>query len=711
MKRILIILLPFVFSGGGANSQNTWVQKLTYNVQSQGYIDTVTGVKQIEVGQDGSIYVLANIHAHGAQKIYKFFPNSHQPEWMIDAGYNFAQGPQWTDRFRTTSDSGIITCYNWKWSLDPIYGWVNKYDKNGTLEWSTIFPIWDWNSGSDRPVSDVIEKSPGKYDVLVRDSMYTLDAVGNVIDSNGAVNGTRLMQMTNGDLLVFSGSNMLFREDTLGNILWSQPCNGQFAYDTASVFIVHSNSFVKKVDALTGNQHWNRDYGHSPISEILGTNGGFIASVGYKPLGLYNWGYGVPSTGYLIAADSLGDTLWTRPYSLPHYGLSAFNIVPGGNILTGGCYLTDNALGPYKDHSAFICMMNSDGSYPLAQTDYMVPSDADHNYNRNFVDDILATMLALGQTGQYRDTSIDSIGATCDRNDIAIDWPNASASGVNYKYSDYDGNGIVDTNDVNNFIYCYPDSMQLYYRLGNVDHNQSIEEFSLTPVNDTILPGDDAIYYIVMGNTGNPVDSIYGFAFSYFISEWGWDQADSAAFYSTGLGVPGLNVWTMHQNAFVTFNMLIRTHTLMCRTDFQNAISVNDTLGLIRFRGYFPSSPFTPTIADFKAILVDGTEVPFNLSAGSIFIDSSSVSISEKEKIEVKISPNPVAEKLSVTCYQLSGTSIQISILNSLGEKVKELKSTETITKIPVEDLPNGFYFGSIICENAIKNFSFVVQH
>jgi hypothetical protein len=460
-------------------------------------------------------------------------------------------------------------CYNWFAGTSYIQGFLEKFSKSGQLEWSNQFPNYP---GQDQRAFDVLEKAGGGYYALVEDSMFTIDILGNVVNSTSAINGRKIMELTNGDLLVLDQGNTLYRSDTLGNIIWSHNCDGFFDYDTAHVFILNSNSSIMKVDALSGAQIWNRNYGYFPVSDIEATHdGGFLASIGYKPTVPYGYAAGTPSPGILFRADSLGDTLWTRNYTLPYYGLSAFSIV-GANILTGGCYLSWLSTSPYKDHSAFICMMNADGSFPLQQTDYMVPSDADDNHYRNFVDDALATMLALGKTGIPRNTSLDSVGTYCDRVDIAIDWQTSSACGIDNKYADCDGNGIIDTNDIkniNNIIYCIPDSLPLYYRLGGTNQNQSIEEFSLVPVNDTILPGEDAYFYMILGSSGNPVDSIYGFALSYFIGEWGLDHADSATFYSSTLGTPGINMWAYHNYSFVTMNLQLRTHTMICRTDFQ----------------------------------------------------------------------------------------------------------------------------------------------
>ncbi len=59
MKRIVLIFI--VFSAINVTGQNTWVQKLSYSMAMQGYFDVVTGIRNIEIGSDGSVYVCATV--------------------------------------------------------------------------------------------------------------------------------------------------------------------------------------------------------------------------------------------------------------------------------------------------------------------------------------------------------------------------------------------------------------------------------------------------------------------------------------------------------------------------------------------------------------------------------------------------------------------------------------------------------------------------
>jgi hypothetical protein len=716
MKKTFYLLI-FISSSLFSSAQNTWVQKLSYS--NGGFLnnDSLTGVKEIEVGTDGSVYILASLNENNNENIFKFDPNSNQLQWSIYAGDHGGLSGRWTNSIKATSDSGIITCYN-QYDNMQVFGYIKKYSKDGVLQWSRQFGNYFWITEA----YDVLEKSTGGYYALISDSIYEFDVSGTVMDSSGLIDGKKIIGMTNGDLLVLTPANLLIRTDITGNIFWSQPCSGVFAYDGSNVFIANGNSFVRKVDAVTGIQQWNRDFGFSPLSGIEPVHdGGFIASAGYKPYGVAP-SNGVAMPGNLFRADSTGDTLWTRTYEVPHFGLSALKLLSNGNIISGGCYLSGCALWIPTWYSTFYCQMDSDGTNPLLQTSYIRAGDANHDHITSFVDDALETMLSIGQTGIPRDSSLDGQGPVmhnhCECWDIATDWSSLTNSGANSRYADFDGNGIIDTNDVSGYGYCMVDSFPVPYRLSSTVHAGVAEDFCLIPVNDIIqlqsadslFPSDTVYYYMIMGSNVNPVDSIYGFAFSYSISEAGNNWADSIDYFDGVLGQHGIDLFTFQDFRTCGYwNQYCRSHTLICRTDFQNAYNINDTLGIIRFVGLFNTSPFTPSVVDFKAILADGTEIPFNVCTGSVFIDSSLVSIRENEKVGVKIFPNPASRYLNI---ETGSTSLKkVVLMNSLGEKIKTLETSLKVAEISVEDLSNGFYIGKVESGEQTVNFKFIVQH
>jgi hypothetical protein len=704
LKKLLYLFIFFLpsFSYG----QNTWVKKLSYSYQMQGYPFNLTGVDQIEEGADGSVYILAHLDVHNSQTLYKFYPNSNQVEWSLYGGYHGTGIVNWIERFKSTADSGIICCHNTSDQFS-VRSEVTKFDKYGVAQWSHQFAD-SYNEMS----YDVLEKTNGECLAIIDDTTYSFDTGGNIISVNGNLFGLKFLETDNGQFLVLTGGNTLVRMDSVGNVFWTQTCDGNFGYDTTNVYISHAGSFIEKVDAVTGLQIWNKDFGYAPVSDITATHdGGCMFSVGYKPPHPDAIG-GIPMQGLLVRVDSLGDTLWTRTYSFPYYGLSAFQILSNGNICTGGCYLSGYSISVMaQEHSAFFCEMNEDGTYPLSQTTYMMPGDADNNHLTNFVDDALTTMLAIGQTGIARDTAIVGFDPlfSNEKINVSIDWSSFFPSGINYKYSDFDGNGIVDTTDVNYFNYYYNnqiDSFSSNYRQQLIS---SVEDFCLIPFRDTVERWDTLCYYMIMGSSVNPVDSIYGFAFSYHIDDAGNVRADSA-FFKNSLGMRGVDLFCYH-DPYSTASNNYRAHTLVCRTDFQNVYNVNDTIGIIRFNGLFDVSPFQPIISDFKAILADGTEIPFNFCTSPVIVDSLYATSDDLEKQPITIFPNPADKELKIKNGKLISGTASISIFNVMGEEVKSIVLTNPDQYISVADLPEGFYTGRICSEEMSRSFSFIVQH
>jgi hypothetical protein len=701
-----------------AQGQNAWVRKLTYIYPMGVYWDSLTGVKHIEVGPDGSVYVLAHTDADNSQFIYKFAPNSNQVEWSVFAGNDGSSVDSWTDVFHVTKDSGIIFCLN---DFDATYqnGFIYKYTKGGVLDWAGFHPAIN-PSPDYTTIRDVIERRSGGYYMLALDSLFTLDVTGGIVDTIQLFGGLSIREFPNGDFL-FSDGNNLTRYDTALNILWTKPCSGPFDFDSTSVFIKHGASNIQKVDAVTGNQIWNIISPFSLISDLHATNeGGFLACTGYEPTGEPFWPFTanvVP--GHLFKVDSLGDTLWTRTYNLPRYGLYSFAILPNGNIMTGGCYLSGSTPDDQKDFSAFVCEMNNDGSYPLAQTSYISGGDANNDHYMNFVDDALQTMLALTHTGPPRDSSVDGHSepgyTACERSNIAIDWPTSSA-GINDKYSDHNGDGVVDTNDVliyNGSPMCY-DSIPLFYRKGLTNTSQNVEEICFKPVRDTISIGELPEYNIIMGSNSNPVDSIYGFAIAYFFDQ---NYINSENFYSTDFGTPGTDLFKLHTISYITMNQYERYHLLLCRNDFQNALNIFDTLATIRFNVNNYTPVINLAITDFKAVLADGTVIPFNVCAEPIYVDTSSTSIHENALNKIQVFPNPANNELRIKSSAPIAIGIKtetvaaISIFNLLGEEIKSIQNFNPDQSISVSDLPDGFYTLTITTDATLSNSSFIIRH
>ena len=139
--------------------------------------------------------------------------------------------------------------------------------------------------------------------------------------------------------------------------------------------------------------------------------------------------------------------------------------------------------------------------------DCVWPGDANNNGTANHMD-ILALGLSWEQTGPPRtDPSVNWEPLDADN------WAGAlPLSGANFKHCDSDGNGEINFPDIvpitDNFGLTNPDFMGLW---GN---NIPGNDLRARPLQNTVSPGDTLLVNIELGSPDEPIENIYGIAFS-----------------------------------------------------------------------------------------------------------------------------------------------------------------------------------------------------
>ena len=293
--------------------------------------------------------------------------------------------------------------------------------------------------------------------MFVGDSIYELNDSGNVVSKiDSAI--SIIYAKPNGDLILQS-PNGIYCTDTAGNINWSLPYDSLLASFPTYIF-VSSGVNYQKINTSNGSVVWSLPLWSVPFSLISSSDytpdGGVIGSCGFRP-GDMGSCCGIPIVGTLFKIDSSGIVLWSKTYNFPQYGLSCVKQLPSGNIITGGAFIFAMTY-PYflkRDYSAFVASVDSDGNGSLVTTTLICGQvDANNNQYLSFVDDALYVVLAMGDSGPRRDT-LDAqshcpyIPHLCGRgSDYGSDWANSFGNGLNHKYADFNGDGIIDTNDI-----------------------------------------------------------------------------------------------------------------------------------------------------------------------------------------------------------------------------------------------------------------------
>ncbi|HKR03965.1 MAG TPA: T9SS type A sorting domain-containing protein [Bacteroidia bacterium] len=724
-KLLLIIFILSVWCR--VNGQSTWIYNLSYHT-TDGFSmldnDNVSGIQVAAISPDSSVYMIAKIWPDHFYYLYKFDLTTDTIAWSMYLQLDNITS--YITDIKSTADSGFIFYLN---DIDnggtgEVWSTIYKYDKNGNIQWSDTLPEIPPYGG--HWTYDVIQNNAGNYFALlvrylpgVTYLLYEYDNSGTIIDSL-PVQGRSLFQMPNNDLLI-QQTNQLFRMDLSGNIAWTLPgAINLISWDTSAVFICNPDTtngiaVIKKVNPQNGGILWTDTINQPNITSIDGTSdGGVIISTGI-PVTYSSQNYPPPNmNGQLIKLDLAGTIQWSKTYVFNEYGFSFIKELSPGNYLTSGTYYATDFFSPVAalTPNAFIATIDSAGNSILETTSYMWPGDANHNDTMYAPEDVLYTGIALGKTGPRRIIAADTLFGPWIGSAYAFDWTSLFPNGVNVKHADFDNNGVVDTADVNlylstpilwdGYILSWRSSSQLF---------STQPDFVLQPEKDSVAPGEVMRFYVIAGNAAQPIDSVYGIAFSAYYDYYLTDMSvPSITISNSDFGILGTNFLGLSSGAPAGSDIRM----VFSKTDNLNAYNLYDTLGVIELTAYSGiTSPqaFALQISSFYALTNSTSPVAFNTINGSVVIDAGLVNIEANAlNSEINIFPNPVRDKVKIKSPALKIEKIEIRDVMGKTVLTKIFADKENI-QIDVDDLDNGVYFLKVYADKKAANFKFVLNN
>ncbi len=215
-----------------------------------------------------------------------------------------------------------------------------------------------------------------------------------------------------------------------------------------------------------------------------------------------------------------GDTLRFQPEGQPLLVVSVATINGDTVLSLGGghtLYISRDAL--HADEATIhisgamegLMLGTTAGAFADICLDYdddVWPGDADFD-NMARHTDVLAIGLAYGAQGPARDTiNIDWDGKP------AADWPQAFSGGTNYKHADCNGDGFVDSTDVEavsaNYGLTHGTPAVLPPHPGAPSDPPLYFDW---PDWSTLSPGQQVVIPLNLGLADNPVNDLYGLAF------------------------------------------------------------------------------------------------------------------------------------------------------------------------------------------------------
>lgn len=328
-------------------------------------------------------------------------------------------------------------------------------------------------------------------------------------------------------------------------------------------------------------------------------------------------------------------------------------------------------------------------------TDYVLPGDANRDHRANVHD-----LLNLG-VGNYSTGAPRPEATTEWMPQFAPNWDESIAETVNYKHLDCDGNGTINEfdADVINQHYAAIDTTEIATLPG-------LPQIRLEFAEDTILvdPNNSAPIQIKatvkVGSPSQPALGLYGLGFALRYPDYVNHNPD--ADYDDDLfGSTNHLLWLakdVHDRSQLDLGLTRKNG--LAANGYGRVANVTFTTDVIIIidvisRGESKPVPFTVPIRGLKAIDKYGNK--FEISApvvqDTVWIKKLETSGTHEEVLRSKVllNPNPAFDRTELYTSDLQVE--RIFVLNSLGQKLRELKASGArTTTLDVSGLSSGVY-------------------
>ncbi|MBP6532933.1 MAG: T9SS type A sorting domain-containing protein [Bacteroidia bacterium] len=691
MKNLLYLFAFFLITNSFA--QSTWVRTLNVDNMLPSVRQDSVSVGPIEMGitADKSIIGLFQINKNHKTNLIKL-DSSGAILWNINvANYGGIYG-EYCYSFHTTNDNGCVYVFrhdSWGSGTNDV---ISKRNESGFQQWSKSYN--NYGTGLNTYVQAFLPTSYSTYLLQFTDSLVELDSSGYFIRSISPFSGK--ITALNDTTFLVNRTTGISREDFNGTQLWF--CNATgfaiISADSNTIFASKPNEIIK-IDTQTGNILWSR-----PISTGWYTgstyDGGLITT--------YPDSFG---NSIINKLDSSGALIWTNTEVFCEYGFRAIMEITPNSYIAGGGWKYESYFSNEFGISPFVCRIDSTGNNVLDSTHFFYAGNANDNNLLDFADDAVYIAAAMTTNGIPREQLLQNYFLA---NTYATNWNENFSSGINYKYSDFDGNGSIDTSDIRKLddaIYRSFSCPSHYQRISNT---QTIPELHFAIENQYVNAGDTVVVNVILGSASVQVDSIYGLSFrsAFNSTTIPYDGFPSTPYFSiapTSLGDTSTNLYN-----YFSYDLYQQEISMvLCRNDHNNAIVAGDTI--ITF--YYPIPATVPSdvfrlVFGANMITEAGFPIPYTTVFDSLFI-TNTTGIIENSQGHISIYPTPCDKETNIlTCNDKLKS---VFVYDRQGNLKKKFDSSERNIKIETVDLASGIYFVKIISSENNYIDKFVVIH
>jgi hypothetical protein len=505
--------------------------------------------------------------------------------------------------------------------------------------------------------------------------------------------------------------------DASGNIYLS--CNVDAGVATAGTFQPSSafgGNMVAGFDATSGDYLWGTYfYGAEITQPLIGCYGGSIylsggvSASGLATTGAYQTTFGGSDDAFLARISNTGQLDW-----FTYFGGSGQEVVRGmycdasGSIYCAGYSTSTSGVAtsgawqttPGGSLDGLLTVFSDALPPPPASTDSVWAGDANSDLIAD-VSDPLAVAVAYGISGATRPSATITWQA-----EYCADWVDTFTNGVNMKHADCNGDGTVDTFDLNAITVNFG---LTHLRGGPKEKTTGVPDLYFDVTGIAFTPGTSVSVPIKLGTFASPINDFYGLATTINIGGIALAAPATISYASSWPGNSG-NTIRFARNAGNE-----ELAWAYARRDHQE-ISGEGILAHLNFT--VPSLAIAGNTISFSfgnTLIIDKDMNPlsgYNVLDTVGIIPGLSVGGPVSELLSAAVLPNPSLNEATLRLETAKGLMVKISIVDAVGRIVeeREIKAAKGITNIllPVASLSSGIYLIKISDDSACQTLKWI---
>ncbi len=333
-----------------------------------------------------------------------------------------------------------------------------------------------------------------------------------------------------------------------------------------------------------------------------------------------------------------------------------------------------------------------------ANCDSIWPGDANANGVANMYD-VLNIGIAFGDSGIARNNPSSNWTPQ-----LAPNWYQQFSSGLNYSHADCDGNGMIDSFDVDVVNQNYG---LTHNKKGSDQQNPALPALQFVSNQDSVVAGQQVSIGVYLGSSSQPVSNVYGLAFQL--------QYDPTIVDTNSVNVLFDSTWISGKSNRISLVKELpnsgRIDIAYSRIDQKNTTGYGKVADISYYvqdniAGKKNQVQLMPLeLLSAKVVANDGSEVDVKTISDSVFVRDKQTSVKGLNPFEsdLTVYPTPATNQVQLVLgKEIKNKQAQVQLFNQVGQLVRKRPLEQQQTQLKTAHLERGVYFLRVNTENKV---------